>query len=216
MKVAEVYALLDVYNKDNAVPVVFSMGLLFLFILVALMETYIVQQDYGVGTSIVSRLKFVLTYTFGHYMFFMKLSLLIIGLYILVTAIRLIVVITFNLLAPSGSGGSFFAANAAFQGSMFDKAVAIMINNALWLMSTYVLENFAKIMVLTIPVIMLLASASYGITVYDERKLNNMSSTQQAAALGTMHHEMYFLEVMFVLGAFGYLVYLWLENTGIE
>jgi hypothetical protein len=216
MKVAEVFQLLDVYNKDNAVAVIFSMGLFFLYVLVALMETYIVQQDYGVGTSIVTRVKFILTYTFGHYLFFMKITMLLIGLYLLLTIIRIVVVITFNLLAPTGTKSSFFATNAAFQGGIFEKVVYIMINNALWLMSFYVLENFMKIMVVTIPIIMLFASVSYAINMYHGDKLRQLSATEQAAALGTMHHEMYFTEVMFVIGAVAYLVYFWIIRTGIQ
>lgn len=206
----ELHDIIDVYNPGNIVPVVFSFVLFLLYMIIAFMETSITTKETGLGAEVISRLKFILTYTFGHFIFFLKLVSYLITLYLLLTIIRIIIIIIFNVFTPmKSSGGSYSAIAGEFKLDLGEVVKKAMINNGLWVMGFYAVKNFTLMMVAIAPMFILFNAIVSGIFFYNPDKIQGSDDKDRKYILDTVHHEMFITEVITVIVIALYLIYLY-------
>lgn len=206
----ELHEIIDVYNPGNIVPVVFSFVIFILYMIIAFMETHITVKETGIGAEVISRLKFILTYTFGHFIFFLKIVSYLITLYLLLTIIRILIIIIFNVLTPiKDSGGSYSAVAGAFNLDLGETVKKAMINNGLWVMGFYAVNNFTKMMVVVAPIFILFNAIVSGIFFYNPDKITENKDKDKRLILDTVHYEMFLTQVITVITIALYLIYIY-------
>ena len=195
----EMISIHDMYNPDNAAPVIVSILLFILQSIVALIDTNTIVKDIGIGDSVITRGKFLYSYISGYFTYFLKVTVLLFTLYVLLTIIRAAIVTIFNIIKPLSSG-SAAQMDADLRGSMFQKLKEALKENAMWLMGIYFIDMFIYAFVVFGPLIFFFIIVGYCIIIYDPRSLRKMEedgeNEKALQILNTIHHHiMFFLTI---------------------
>jgi len=184
---------MELYNADNAIPILVSIVLFTLQTVLALIDTNTYIKDMGIIDTVISKGKFLYSYVAGFYTYFIKLAIQMVSLFILISIIRVLVVTIFNLLRPLSS--SAIGANQ-FESTMFGKLKEALKNNILWLLGIYLIDRFMASFMVYGPVLLLFAIMGFSLIIYYPKGIQPlMEDGEDESAiqmLNTYHHHMMF------------------------
>ena len=210
----EIIPIQDMYNGDNAVIVIISICLFILNTILALIDTNTYIKDIGIGDRVISKGKFLYSYIGGYFTYFLKLTIMIFTLYILLTFIRIAVVTVFNIMKPlSGDGASDMTKGLAK--NLFEKYKEAIKNNALWLMGMYFIDMFLMSFLVFCPILIFLLILGFSILIYENKSMKDMEDNGEnekaLQILNTVHHHMMFfmsiciaIIILYIIGVFSH------------
>lgn len=192
-----------IYEPENALPLIISCVLFFLYTILTLIDTNTLVKDSGIANEVISRGKFFYSYLMGHFTYFFKLTFTLFKLWILVSLIRAGILIIFNLLKPFGVGQSANAAEADFKGSMYMLIKESLNNNTFWILGLYKMELSYRTYLLFAPLLFFGVLIGYSILIYDTKKLREFEEVSEEEevlqVLNTYHSHTFFLLVLLVI-----------------
>jgi hypothetical protein len=192
----EIVPIQDMYNGDNATAVVISIVLFILNTIVALIDTNTYIKDSGIGDRVISKGKFLYSYIGGYFTYFLKITVMIFTLYILLTIIRIAVITIFNIMKPlSGDGAA--GMSSSLSKTLFDKYKEALKDNALWLMGIYFIDMFLVVFVVFAPLLIFFIILGFSILIYENGSMKDMEDNGEnekaLQILNTVHHHMMFI-----------------------
>lgn len=191
----EMISVQDMYNPDHAIPILVSILLFILQTIVALIDTSTYIKDIGIGDRVISRGKFLYSYIGGYFTYFLKVTVMLFSLFILLTVIRSAVVTIFNIIRPLVGEGAA-SMEASLRGSMYDKLKEALKENALWLMGIYFIDMFIFAFTIFGPLFFFFIILGFSILIYDVGGLKeleeNGENEKALQVLNTVHHHMMF------------------------
>lgn len=198
---------MDLYNPDNAIPVLVSIVLFTLQTVIALIDTNTYIKDIGIGDTVISKGKFYYSYISGYMTYFLKLTMSMLSLYILLSLIRIAIVTILNILRPFGAN---FKATEEFKQTIFFKLKVALKNNALWILGMYFIEKFFMMFLLWIPLLIALITLGYAFFVYPQEPMKayeDNGDNEIALQNGnTIHSHMMFNVSVFVAITVAYML----------
>jgi preprotein translocase subunit SecG len=210
----EIIPIQDMYNGDNATIVVISILLFILNTIVALIDTNTYIKDMGIGDRVISKGKFLYSYIGGYFTYFLKITVMIFTLYILLTIIRIAVITVFNIMKPlSGDGASSMSDGLAQ--TLFDKYKESLKDNALWLMGIYFIDMFIMAFVVFAPLLIFFIILGFSILIYENKSMKDLEdegkNEKALQILNTVHHHMMFfisicvaILILYMIGLFSH------------
>lgn len=198
----------NIYDPDNVGIIFVSVALFVLQTVLALMDTNTFIKDFGVGDatdSIISKARFYYSYFAGYMTYFLKLTVSLFSLLILLTVIRAGVLAIWNILRPVQAGKG-----DEFRGSMYSMLKIAAKSNALWVLGVYHMERFFKTFLVFSPLLILLITLGFSIFLYERKSLEEMKDEENIQrvhnVLNTLHHHNMFFLVFAVFAVIIYIV----------
>lgn len=204
---------MDIYKPEHAFQVFISIALFVLYAIITLMDTHFYIKDMGIGDQIISTGKFIYSYMAGYFAFFLKVTVALASLWILLSIIRVAIIVIFNIFKPVSLGGSGVS---EFNKSMSSKIATGLKDNAVWILGFCMVEKFVMTFAAFGPVLFLFITLTYGIRIYNEKSLKRQDEEGDKEvvlkAINTTHHHMMMLLSLVVTSIIVYLASVYLEN----
>lgn len=211
-RLMELINKMELYSPNNAIPVLVSIALFALQTVLALMDTNTYIKDMGIIDTVISKGKFLYSYVAGFYTYFIKLTVQLFSLFVLVSVIRVVVVTVFNILRPL-PGGAMGKAAEEFQSSMFAKIKEALKSNILWLLGIYLIDRFLASFAIFGPVLLFFAIMGFSLIMYYPKGIQPlMDEGEDESAvqiLNTYHHHMMFFISLVVTALILYILSLY-------
>jgi hypothetical protein len=197
----EIIDIDDIYDPVNVQKILVSVALFTLQSVLALIDTNTYIKDFGVADatdSIITKGRFYYSYFAGFMTFFLKLSVSLISLFILITVIRAGIVGIWNIMRPIKG-----TQEDEFRGSIYSLFKIAAKSNMLYILGIYHLEGFWRTFLIYSPIIILFITLGYALFVYERKALEETRDSEGDlpkvhSILNTLHHHHMFFIVIVV------------------
>lgn len=199
----------NIYDPDNAGIIFTSVALFVLQSVLALMDTNTFIKEFGVADAtdtLITKARFYYSYFAGYMTYFLKLTVSLFSLLILLTVIRAGILAIWSILRPIQGNKT-----DEFRGSMYSMLKIAAKNNALWVLGVYHMDRFFTNALVFTPLLILLITLGFCIFIYERKSLEKNKDEDNDIQrvhniLNTMHHHHMFFLVFVVFAVIIYVV----------